>query len=104
MLAAANGRYCGDHESIRAWKALGTCSRRLAGGPTERREPLAPSRLDRQLRRWWTMVNVMGARAAHDRLLRATLGLEQRTVEERQEVWRELILGQEATGATGKKD
>ena len=104
MLAAVSGLHCDDHESIRAWKNLGTCSRRLAGGSPEAREPLELSRLGWRLRRRWTKVNVAGARAAHDRLLRTTLGLEEHTVEERQEAWRGLILGQETTGAAGKKD
>ena len=102
-LAAVDGLYCEDRESIRAWKDLGTCSRRLAGGSTGMGGPPELSEQDRRLRRWWTIVNVTAARAAHDQLLRAALGLDQRTVEERQEAWRELVLGQGTTGAAGKK-
>ena len=104
MLAAVSGLHCEDHDSIRAWKNLGTCSKRLAGCAPGAGESLGLSRLGWRLRRWWTKVNVAGARAAHDRLLRTTLGLEQRTVEERQEAWRGLILGQEITGGAGEKD
>ena len=103
-LAAMDGLCCEDRESIRAWKDLGTGSRRLAGGPTGTGGPPALLEHGRRLRRWWTMVNVAEARAAHDQLLREALGLDQRTVEERRGAWRELVLGQETTGAAVTMD
>ena len=104
MLVAVSGLHCEDHDSIRAWRNLGTCSKRLTGSTPGARASLKLSQLGWWLRRWWTRVSAAEARAAHDRLLRRTLGLEQRTEEERLEAWRGLILEQSIMGDSGKKN
>ena len=104
MLVATSGLGCEDHDSIRAWRNLGICSRRLAGSTPGARATLALSQHGWWLRRWWTKVSVAEARAAHDRLLLRTLGLEQRTAEGRLEAWRGLILAQRITGDPGKEN
>ena len=97
LLVATSGLGCEDHDSIRAWRDLGMCSRRLAGWTPGARATTAHSQYGWWLRRWWTRVSVAEARAAHDRFLLRTLGLEQRTPEGRFTAWRGLILEQRST-------
>ena len=104
MLVATSGLHCEDHDSIRAWRNLGICSRRLTGSTPGARASLALSQQGWWLRRLWTKVSVAEARAAHDRLLLRTLGLEQRIAEERLDAWRGLILAQRIEGDPGKKN
>ena len=94
LLVATSGLGCEDHESIRAWRNLVMCSRRMAGCVSGARAAVVLSRYGWWLRRWWTRASVAEARAAHDQLLRTTLGLEQRTADERHAAWRGLILEQ----------
>ena len=104
MLVAVSGLYCEDHDSIIAWRNLGICCRRMTGSSPGARTLPTLSQQGWWLRRWWTKVSVAEARAAHDRLLQGTLGLEQRTAEERLEAWRGLILAQRIAGDPGKKN
>ena len=91
---ATIGVGCKDHESIRAWRNLMMSTRRTAGCGPGARAGVVLSRYGWWLRRWWTRASVAEARAAHDRFLLRTLGLEQRTAEGRLTAWRGLILEQ----------
>ena len=92
MLVATSGLYCEDHDSIIAWKNLGTCCWRMTGSSPRLRSSPTLSQQGWWLRRWWTKVNAAEARAVHDRFLLRTMGLEQRTQEGRLKAWRGLIL------------
>ena len=104
MLVAVSGLHCEDHDSIRAWRNLGTCSKRLTGSIPGARASLTLSQQGWWLRRWWTKVSVAEARAVHDRFLLRTMGLEQRTPEERLNAWRDLILARRIEDDPRKKN
>ena len=92
MLVAVSGVYCEDRDSIITWKNLGTCCWRMTGSSPGRGPRPILSQQGWWLRRRWTMINMAEARAAHDRFLVCTMGLEQRTPEGRLKAWRDLIL------------
>ena len=92
MLVAVSGVYCEDRDSIITWKNLGTCCWRMTGSSPGLGSWPTLSQQGWWLRRWWTRINMAEARAAHDRFLVCTMGLEQRTPEGRLEAWRDLIL------------
>ena len=104
MLVAVSGLYCEDHDSIIAWRNLGICCWRMTGSSPGLRSSPTLSQQGWWLRRWWTKVSVAEARAVHDRFLLRTMGLEQRTKEERLNAWRDLILAQRIEGDPGKKN
>ena len=104
MLVAVSGLYCEDHDSIIAWRNLGICCWRMTGSSPGLRLSPTLSQQGWWLRRWWTKVSVAEARAVHDRFLLRTMGLEQRTKEERLNAWRDLILAQRIEGDPGKKN
>ena len=104
MLVAVSGLYCEDHDSIIAWRNLGICCWRMTGSSPGLRSSPTLSQQGWWLRRWWTKVSVAEARAVHDRFLLRTMGLEQRTQEERLNAWRDLILARRIEDDPRKKN
>ena len=103
MLVAVSGVCCEDRDSIIMWKNLGTCCRRMTGSSPGLGSGPTLSQQGWWLRRRWTMINMAEARAAHDRFLVCTMGLEQRTPEGRLKAWRDLILPRRIEDTPRKK-
>ena len=103
MLVAVSGVCCEDRDSIITWKNLGTCCWRMTGSSPGLRSSPTLSQQGWWLWRWWAKVNMAEARAAHDRFLLRTMGLEQRTPEGRLNAWRDLILPRRIEDTARKK-